>query len=63
MNRSFFNVILGGFGSDGGSSETDNSSKTFKAGSAEDAGFLLSNANSVLLFLDMVLQLPERNML
>ena len=49
MNRSFFNVILGGFGSDGGSSETDNSSKTFKAGSAEDAGFLLSNANSVII--------------
>ena len=49
MNRSFFNVILGGFGSDGGSSEIDNSSKTFKSGSAEDAGFLLSNANSVII--------------
>ena len=45
MNRSIFNVILGGFGTDGrrpaGAAKTD---KPVKAGSAEDAAFLMQNA-------------------
>jgi NAD(P) transhydrogenase subunit beta len=50
MNRSIFNVILGGFGTDGGTavsaSKTD---KPVKAGSAEDAAFLMGNASSVII--------------
>ncbi len=50
MNRSFFNVILGGFGGEktAGSSETAND-RTVKSGSAEDAAFLLSNAENVII--------------
>ena len=51
MNRSIFNVILGGFGTDGGAAggpaaKTD---KPVKAGSAEDAAFLMKNAQSVII--------------
>jgi len=51
MNRSIFNVILGGFGTDSGASggpaaKTD---KPVKAGSAEDAAFLMKNAGSVII--------------
>ncbi len=51
MNRSFFNVILGGFGSEasaataGGASEQ----KPVKSGSAEDASFMLGNAETVVI--------------
>ncbi len=51
MNRSFFNVILGGFGGEaagpgaGGAKEQ----RPVKSGSAEDAAFLLANADSVII--------------
>ncbi len=51
MNRSFFNVILGGFGADGdsaasGAAQTD---RPVKQGSAEDAAFIMKNAGSVII--------------
>jgi len=49
MNRSFFNVILGGFGAVAGSVATGAEQKTVKSGSADDAAFLLSNAESVVI--------------
>ena len=51
MNRSFFNVILGGFGADadagaaGGSQEQH----SVKSGSSDDAAFLLTNADTVVI--------------
>jgi NAD(P) transhydrogenase subunit beta len=50
MNRSFFNVILGGFGGEtaaasGGAKEQ----RPVKSGSADDAAFLLTNADSVII--------------
>src|SRR5260221_10277482 len=46
MNRSIFNVILGGFGSRGGTvaAGASHGDKTVKSGSAEDAAFILKNA-------------------
>ena len=49
MNRSFFNVILGGFGGDSTSSSTTRSDKPVKAGSADDAAFIMKNAGSVTI--------------
>jgi len=50
MNRPFLSVILGGFGSDGGSvEEVDGEQKTHRSGSADDAAFLLGNADSVII--------------
>ena len=50
MNRPFLSVILGGFGSDGGSqSADDGAQKTYRSGSADDAGFLMGNADSVII--------------
>src|SRR6201999_3207675 len=51
MNRSFFNVVLGGFGGEaagpaGGAAQGD---RTAKIGSAEDAAFILKNAGSVII--------------
>ena len=50
MNRSFFNVILGGFG---GESVTQDASgqvqRSVKSGSADDAAFVLGNAESVVI--------------
>ncbi len=48
MNRSFFNVILGGFGVEGGT-QIARSDRAVKAGSAEDAGFILKSARSVII--------------
>ena len=50
MNRSFFNVILGGFGA----TEQDTLKKTkeqkpVKSGNADDAAFLMKNASSVII--------------
>jgi NAD(P) transhydrogenase subunit beta len=49
MNRSFFSVILGGFGAAEGAAAADSGDKTVKSGSAEDAAFLMSNAESVII--------------
>src|SRR5437773_5591709 len=49
MNRSFFNVILGGFGAVAGSVAEGGEQKTVKTGSADDAAFLMSNAESVII--------------
>jgi H+-translocating NAD(P) transhydrogenase subunit beta len=50
MNRSFFNVILGGFGA---TEQTDSlkgkEKKPVKSGNAEDAAFLMKNASSVII--------------
>jgi NAD(P) transhydrogenase subunit beta len=50
MNRSFISVILGGFGGDdaaaaGGEEET----RPVKQGSADDAAFMMKNANKVII--------------
>jgi NAD(P) transhydrogenase subunit beta len=49
MNRSFFSVILGGFGAAEGAVVAGGQQKTVKAGSAEDVAFLLSNADRVII--------------
>jgi NAD(P) transhydrogenase subunit beta len=51
MNRSFFNVLLGGFGGDPASADTGGAKeqRPVKSGSAEDAAFILSNAESVII--------------
>ena len=49
MNRSFFNVILGGFGGDAGVAATGGQQKSAKSGSADDAAFLMGNADSVII--------------
>jgi len=50
MNRSFFNVILGGFGATEQSTSTGNKEqRPVKSGNAEDAAFLLKNASSVII--------------
>jgi H+-translocating NAD(P) transhydrogenase subunit beta len=52
MNRSIFNVILGGFGTDssaGGGAAAKAQDRPVKSGSAEDAAFLLENASSVII--------------
>jgi len=50
MNRSIFNVLLGGFGGEGGAPITAAAGdKTVKSGSADDAAFLMKNAQSVII--------------
>ncbi len=50
MNRSFFNVILGGWGStDHTSISQSNEKKPVKSGNADDAAFLMKNASSVII--------------
>ncbi len=50
MNRSFFNVILGGFGGEAlDASADDKVQKTYRSGSADDAAFLMGNADSVII--------------
>ena len=50
MNRSFFSVILGGFGGDSSTNkEKKKDQKPVKSGNAEDAAFLLKNASSVII--------------
>jgi NAD(P) transhydrogenase subunit beta len=49
MNRSFFSVILGGFGAEEGTAAADAGQKTVRSGSAEDASFLMQNAESVVI--------------
>jgi NAD(P) transhydrogenase subunit beta len=49
MNRSFFSVILGGFGAEPGAAAADASQKTVKSGSADDAAFIMGNAETVII--------------
>lgn len=52
MNRSIINVILGGFGGDtsvGGPAGGAGEDRAVKAGSAEDAAFILKNASKVII--------------
>src|ERR1043165_1635895 len=49
MNRSFFSVILGGFGAAEGAVAAGAEQKTVRSGSAEDAAFLMANAESVII--------------
>ena len=49
MNRSFFNVILGGFGIVNSTLEKNKNRKPVKSGNAEDAAFLMKNASSVII--------------
>ena len=51
MNRAFLNVILGGFGGGEGAvaDAGDGVQKTYRSGSAEDAAFMMGNADSVII--------------
>ena len=50
MNRSIINVVLGGFGGEQDSSTNkDNSDKIVKQGNAEDAAYIMKNADSVII--------------
>ncbi len=50
MNRSFFNVILGGFGGEAGQAAAGaTAQRNVKSGSADDAAFVLSNAETVVI--------------
>ncbi len=49
MNRSFINVILGGFGQEGGAAAGATEQRAVKSGSPEDAAFMLANADSVII--------------
>ncbi|MDN7178065.1 NAD(P)(+) transhydrogenase (Re/Si-specific) subunit beta [Caballeronia sp. SEWSISQ10-4 2] len=51
MNRSFFNVLLGGFGNEGGAAATGGAQeqRPVKSGSADDAAFMLGNAETVVI--------------
>jgi NAD(P) transhydrogenase subunit beta len=51
MNRAFLNVILGGFGGGEGTvaEAGEGVQKTYRSGSAEDAAFMMGNADSVII--------------
>ena len=51
MNRSFFNVILGGFGNtpDAAVNGAQQEQRPVKSGSSDDAAFLLTNADTVII--------------
>ena len=49
MNRSFFNVILGGFGGETAAAGGDVEDRPVKQGSAEDAAFIMKNASRVII--------------
>lgn len=51
MNRSFFNVILGGFGGEAGGATAGGAQqqRPVKSGSADDAAFILGNAETVVI--------------
>ena len=50
MNRSFFNVILGGFGGEtAAASSGAQAARPVKSGSADDAAFLMGNAETVII--------------
>jgi NAD(P) transhydrogenase subunit beta len=52
MNRSIINVLLGGFGSEGGAAAGPAGAagdRTVKSGNAEDAAFIMKNASKVIV--------------
>jgi NAD(P) transhydrogenase subunit beta len=49
MNRSFISVILGGFGGETAAVADDGIERTVKQGSADDAAFLMMNAQKVII--------------
>ncbi|ABE46429.1 NAD(P)(+) transhydrogenase (Re/Si-specific) subunit beta [Polaromonas sp. JS666] len=50
MNRSFFNVILGGFGGEAGTAVAGTKEqRPVKSGSADDAAYILGNAETVII--------------
>src|SRR4051794_41678232 len=51
MNRSIFNVILGGFGGEGTAAISTGAGgdRAVKSGSAEDAAFIMKNAGSIII--------------
>jgi NAD(P) transhydrogenase subunit beta len=49
MNRSFFSVILGGFGGETAGPSGKKETRPIKQGSAEDAAFIMKNASSVIV--------------
>jgi len=51
MNRSIFNVLLGGFGTDSGGAgpAAVHGDRTVRSGNAEDAAFIMKNASKVIL--------------
>src|SRR3954452_22135567 len=51
MNRSFFNVILGGFGGEAAAASAGGAQaqRPVKSGSADDAAFLMGNAETVVI--------------
>ena len=64
MNRSFFNVILGGFGA---TEDTTTSSakeqRPVKSVNADDAAFLMKNASSVIIVPGYGMAVVKHNML
>jgi len=51
MNRSIVNVLLGGFGTEGGAAAAAGAAgeRTVKTGNADDAAFILKNASKVII--------------
>jgi NAD(P) transhydrogenase subunit beta len=49
MNRSFISVILGGFGAAEGAAAAGAEQKTVRSGAADDAAFLMANAENVII--------------
>ena len=49
MNRSFFSVVLGGYGAGEGTVAGGSAQKAVRSGSADDVAFLLGNAESVII--------------
>ncbi|WP_192250960.1 NAD(P)(+) transhydrogenase (Re/Si-specific) subunit beta [Mesorhizobium silamurunense] len=49
MNRSFISVILGGFGGESAAAADDGIERTVKQGSADDAAYLMMNAQKVII--------------
>jgi H+-translocating NAD(P) transhydrogenase subunit beta len=49
MNRSFISVILGGFGGDEAAAGAAQEARPYKAGSADDAAYIMKNAQKVII--------------
>src|SRR5206468_2126020 len=49
MNRAFLSVILGGFGGETAAVAAEAGQKTVKSGSPDDAAFIMSNAETVII--------------